>query len=70
MSWSGCSLLQRKVLVVSAEQVETFVKKGEPAPDDGVFMNEARYQRYRRAVADKIQQATVQGPKSKVGNTP
>jgi hypothetical protein len=37
--------------------VETFVKKGQTltAPEDGVFMSDTRYQRYRRAVADRIQ---------------
>jgi hypothetical protein len=43
--------------VVSSDQNEKFVKKGEPSPDDGVFMNDARYQRYRRAVADEILKA-------------
>lgn len=52
MSWSGC----RTYTVVSADQAETFLKKGQlfTVPDDGVYMNDARYQRYRRAVADGI----------------
>jgi hypothetical protein len=36
--------------------METFLKKDEAftPPLDGVFMSDARYQRYRRAVADKL----------------
>jgi hypothetical protein len=38
------------------DQVETPVRAGEAftPPVNGWFMGEARYQRYRRAVADKI----------------
>jgi len=52
-SLTGC---KTRVVIVSADQAETFVLKGKTfTPDcDGVFMGEARYQRYRRAVADKI----------------
>lgn len=44
--------------IVSLDQMETRVKAGEKftAPIDGWFMGDARYQRYRRAVADKIQE--------------
>jgi hypothetical protein len=50
---SGCTT---KVLVIPDDQTETFVKQGASfrAPVDGVFMGNARYQRYRRAVADRI----------------
>ena len=52
MSSSGCSTVK----VISADQAETFVAAGKPFTPaaDGVFMCQARYQRYRRAVADKI----------------
>ncbi|MFN7141535.1 MAG: hypothetical protein ACK4UN_19580 [Limisphaerales bacterium] len=49
-------LPKQKVLVIPSDQVETHLKANEtftPAVD-GVFMSDARYQRYRRAVADKI----------------
>jgi hypothetical protein len=44
------------VLVIPDDQNETFIKQGQnfKAPVDGVFMGDARYQRYRKAVADKI----------------
>lgn len=56
ISWTGCKTTVR---VISADQQETFLKSGQPftAPVDGVFMPDARYQRYRRVVADKIQAA-------------
>jgi hypothetical protein len=52
LSWNGCSTVR----VISADQAETFVAAGAPFTPavDGVFMPLARYQRYRRAVADKI----------------
>lgn len=52
----GCKTTVR---VISADQQETFLKAGQTltAPVDGVFMPDARYQRYRRVVADKIQAA-------------
>lgn len=52
MSSTAC----KTVKVVSADQMETRVEAGKPftPPADGWFMNDARYQRYRRAVADKI----------------
>jgi len=42
------------VVVVPDTQTETFILKGVvfTAPVDGVFMGDARYQRYRRAIAD------------------
>ena len=56
MSWSGCS--GPRVVVISADQTEMFVKSNQVlrATVDGVFMPLARYQRYRRAVADKVQE--------------
>ena len=53
-SWSGC----REIAVLSANETELFVKSNQvfQVPVDGVFMPSARYQRYRRAVADKIQE--------------
>ena len=44
--------------MISADQTETFVKSNQvfTAPTDGFFLPAARYQRYRRAVADKIQE--------------
>jgi hypothetical protein len=52
-AWNGCAT---RVLVVPDDQTESFLKKGETfhAPMDGVFMGQARYQRYRKAVADRI----------------
>ena len=57
MSLSGC----KEVVVLSSDQTETFVKAKQvfEVPTDGVFMPAARYQRYRRAVADEIQRAEV-----------
>lgn len=51
---TGC----KEVTVISADQTETFVKSNQvfTAPTDGFFLPAARYQRYRRAVADKIQE--------------
>jgi len=52
LNLSGCA----SVVVIPDSQVETMLKKNETfiAPMDGVFMPMARYQRYRRAVADEI----------------
>ena len=49
-------------MVVSADQREIMVRSNEVfrADMDGVFMGLGRYQRYRRAVADKIQGAETQ----------
>jgi len=57
MSLSACKGPQ--IQVISSDQTETFVRSNQvfTVPVDGVFMPEARYQRYRRAVADKIQEA-------------
>lgn len=43
-------------MVIPADQAETFVTGGVSfvPPADGVYMQSARYQRYRRAVADAI----------------
>jgi hypothetical protein len=55
MNWTGCTA--PKLVVLSADQTETFVKSNQVlhATTDGVFMPLGKYQRYRRAVADKIQ---------------
>ena len=52
MSLTAC----KTVKVVSADQMETRVEAGKPFTPtvDGWFMGDARYQRYRRAVSDKI----------------
>lgn len=52
MSLTACNTVK----IVPADQAETRVKAGQTftAPMDGWFMGDARYQRYRRAVADKI----------------
>ena len=48
-------------MVVSADQREIMVRSNEVfrADMDGVFMGLGRYQRYRRAVADKIQEVEI-----------
>ncbi|EEF62082.1 hypothetical protein [Pedosphaera parvula] len=53
MSSSGC---RTPVKVISADQTLLRVNQGTTltAPVDGWFMTDALYQRYRRAVADKI----------------
>jgi hypothetical protein len=53
---SGCAT---RLKLIPADQAETFVKGGAPftPANDGVYMNDARYQRYRRAVADEIEKA-------------
>jgi len=53
--------------VISADQQETFVKAGVPVTPavDSVLMPEARYQRYRRAVADAIQVEQLKGGPAK-----
>lgn len=50
---NGC---KTKVLVIPDTQTETFIQHGQnfTAPVDGVFMGNARYERYRKAVADRI----------------
>jgi hypothetical protein len=52
---SGCATVK----LIPNDQAETFVKGGQPftPASDGVYMNDARYQRYRRAVADEILKA-------------
>lgn len=56
MTWLSSSGCATRIKVISADQAETFVKGGVPFTPaaDGVFMDDARYQRYRRAVADAI----------------
>lgn len=55
-SSSGC---KTPVKVISADQTLLRVARGQTvtAPVDGWFMTDALYQRYRRAVADKIMEA-------------
>jgi hypothetical protein len=55
-SSSGC---KTPVKVISADQTLLRVPQGQTvtAPVDGWFMTDALYQRYRRAVADKILEA-------------
>ena len=52
MSWTGC----KGPRVIAADQMETRIESGKPftPTSDGWFMNDARYQRYRRAVADRV----------------
>ena len=52
MSLSAC----RGPTVISADQTLTRLQAGKTytAPCDGWFMTDALYQRYRRAVADKV----------------
>ena len=52
MSWIGCSGPK----IITADQQETRVEAGKAftPPADGWFLNDARYQRYRRAVADRV----------------
>ena len=62
MSSTAC----KTVKVVAADQMETRVEAGKAftPPADGWFMNDARYQRYRRAVADKILELKKDKPNS------
>ena len=61
MSSSGC--FAPKVVVVSADQAETLVASNQTftATSEGVFMPMGRYLRYQRAVADRIQESSVDG---------
>ena len=54
MLLTGC----KTVKVISADQTLVRLSRGTnfTAPNDGWFMSDALYQRYRRAVADKIQE--------------
>ena len=60
MSLSGC----KGPVVVSADQREIVVRSNDTfhADMDGVFMGLGRYQRYRQAVADKIQVLSTNSP--------
>lgn len=53
---TSLSACKTRVVIVPDDQAETFVAKGTPfiPPVDGVFLGNARYQRYRRVVADKL----------------
>lgn len=59
MNSSGC---KTHVKVISADQTLIRVQQGTTltAPVDGWFMTDALYQRYRRAVADKILETQTQ----------
>jgi cytochrome oxidase Cu insertion factor (SCO1/SenC/PrrC family) len=54
-------------VVVSSDQRETVVHSNDVlhADMDGVFMGMGRYQRYRQAVADRIQAQTQQSAEGK-----
>jgi len=56
MSLTACKLLSGGAKVISADQTLTRLQAGQAfrAQCDGWFMSDALYQRYRRAVADKI----------------
>ena len=56
MSLTACKLLTGGAKVISADQTLTRLQAGQAfrAQCDGWFMSDALYQRYRRAVADKI----------------
>ena len=56
MNWTGWSGCATRVKVISADQTLERIEKGRAfsAPNDGWFMSDALYQRYRRAVADRI----------------
>lgn len=53
LSWSGCA---PRMVVVMSDHVEQPIKAGATftATNGGVFMGWARYEAYRRAVADRI----------------
>ena len=54
LNLSGC----KEIVLIRADQTETFMKSNQvfTATCDGVFMSAGRYQRYRRIVADRIQE--------------
>ena len=54
MSWTGCSGPR----VLRSDEVVTPVRAGAAlvAPMDGWFLSDALYLRYRKAVADRIQE--------------
>jgi len=60
MTWTistGCKILDHgRLRIVESNEVEVFLVAGQnfTVPTDGVFMPDARYRRYRRAVADEI----------------
>ncbi len=56
MSWSGCA--GPKLVVIPADYMETRIQPGQTitATNGGVFMGWARYQQYRQAVANRIQE--------------
>lgn len=58
---TGC----KTVKVISADQTLVRLPRGTnfTAPNDGWFMSDALYQRYRRVVADKIEE--IQSTNSK-----
>ena len=53
-SWTGCAGPR----VIRSDEVVSSVKAGQSfvAPMDGWFMSDALYLRYRKAVADRIQE--------------
>lgn len=66
MTLTGCSTVK----VISADQTLTRMPAGTAvtAPVDGWFMTDALYQRYRRAVADKILEVQTTNAPVKTGN--
>ena len=63
MSWSGCKTA--RVQVIPADRTETFVKAGDriTVTNDAILMGLEQYQRYRRAVADRIKEEQQKGQK-------
>ena len=59
MSWTGCAGPR----VIRSDEVVTPVRAGAAftAPMDGWFLSDALYLRYRKAVADRIQELQASG---------
>ena len=61
MSWTGCAGPR----VIRSDEVVTPIRAGTAftAPMDGWFLSDALYLRYRKAVADRIQELQAGGGK-------
>ena len=61
MSWTGCAGPR----VIRSDEVVTPIRAGAAfiAPMDGWFLSDALYLRYRKAVADRIQELQAGGGK-------
>jgi len=61
MSWTGCAGPR----VIRSDEVVTPIRAGTAftAPMDGWFLSDALYLRYRKAVADRIQELQAGGQK-------